>query len=50
MRDLESLSDRPQYDGVPKYGFSSWDSETSRSLSLSNARRERRGGRGGRGR
>lgn len=50
VRDLESLSDRPQYDGVPKYGFSSWDSETSRSLSLSNARRERRGGRGGRGR
>jgi hypothetical protein len=44
VRDLESLSDRPQYEGVPKYGFSTWDAETARSISLSNARRERRGG------
>lgn len=41
VRNLQSLSERPAYDGVPKYGFSSWDSETARSLSLAKARRER---------
>jgi len=45
VRDLASLSERPVFDGVPKYGFSSWDSETARSLALSKARGPRRRGR-----